>query len=240
MPSTRPAQALVALLAACASYGRPLTQVAPEINATLYTGPTLIEPGDVLELRFARKAEWNTTVRVRPDGSVSFPVLRDLRVAGNTIPELERTLGDQYQPILSEPDLTLNFSDPLGQEAEDRAGVVVSGEVTKPGLIGTRGGRLTLLEALGRAGGQLKSTALLGNTLMIRRSPQTGLCTAWNIDARMVHWATAEPVWLQPHDLIFVPNTPIDDLDIWMDQYVNRLLPLGLTSFALGVAVARR
>src|SRR5262252_834297 len=105
---------LPALLGACASYGRPLEEVAPEINATFYTGPTLIEPGDMLDLRFARKSDWNQTMRVRDDGRVSFPAIGDLLVAGFSVPDLERTLGDRYtdkdKPILVDATLTVNVS----------------------------------------------------------------------------------------------------------------------------------
>ena len=82
--------------------------------------------------------------------------------------------------------------------------------------------------------------ALLGNTLLIRRSPQTGLCQAWRIDAREDQWETAEPIYLQRHDLIFVPNKPIDNINIWVDQYINRMVPVGPATFALGIAVGRR
>jgi protein involved in polysaccharide export with SLBB domain len=195
----------------------------------------------MLDLRFARNRDWNQTARVRADGHLSFPVIGDVRVAGFSVPELERTLGEKYHPILVEPDLNVNFGESVAAgEAAGTAGVVFSGEVTRPGLVAMSGERLTLIEALGRAGGQLKATALLGNTLMLRRSPQTGLYRGWRIDAREIHWETAEPVWLQRHDLIFVPNTPIDNVDIWVDQYINKMLPLGLASFALGIVVGAR
>ena len=228
---------LPVLLGSCASYGRPLEEVAPEINATFYTGPTLIEPGDMLDLRFARKSDWNQMARVRDDGRVSLPVLGDLRVAGLSVPELQRDLGGKYSEVLTEPALTVNVSEATGPEGGGGTSVTLSGEVSHPGLIAMHGERLTLIEALGRAGGQLKATALLGNTLMLRRSPQTGLYTGWRIDAREDRWATAEPIYLQRHDMIFVPNTPIDNVNIWVDQYINRMIPMGITSFAVGILV---
>src|SRR5262245_5378674 len=187
------------LLGSCASYGRPLEEVAPEINATFYTGPTLIEPGDVIDLRFARSSQWNQTARVRDDGRVSLPVIGDLRVAGFSVPELARNLVEKYDPILRDTALTVNVSEGAGPDTDAHTGVTVSGEVTRPGMLSVRGERLTLIEARGRAGGQLKATALLGNTLLLRRSPQTGLYTSWRIDAREDRWATAEPVYLQRH-----------------------------------------
>jgi polysaccharide export outer membrane protein len=225
------------VLTGCASYGRPLPEIAPEINATLYTGPTLVEPGDVLDLRFARKGEWNQTARVRRDGCMSFPALGELRVAGLTVTDLEKSLDEKYRPILVEPALTLNVGEPAAAGVEGDAGILVTGQVGKPGRVGLRGENLTLVEVLALAGGHLEATALLGNTLMLRRSPQTGLYTAWRIDAREDFWASAEPVYLQRHDLVFVPNTPIDDANIWVDQYISKMLPVSLTSFGVGIVV---
>jgi polysaccharide export outer membrane protein len=236
----RPGTLLCTVLVACATYGKPLPEVASEINSTLYTGPTLIEPGDVLDVRFPRKSEWTHSFRVRTDGCVMLPMIGDLRVAGLTVPELGRVLAERYGVTLEGLDVTVNLTDPAGVATEPPGGVVVSGEVAKPGMVSISGARLTLLDALGEAGGQLKATALLGNTLMLRRSPLTGLYTAWHIDARTDYWGTAEPIYLQRHDLVFVPNTPIDNANIWVDQYINKMIPMGLTSFAVGIVVGRQ
>jgi polysaccharide export outer membrane protein len=228
------------LLGACAAYGKPLGEVASEVNATLYAGPTLIEPGDFVDLRFPRKSEWNQTAGVRPDGCLSFPLIGELRVAGTSIADLKRSLDARYQAILDAPDVTINLESQLREGRGAGSGIVVSGEVATPGLMSVSGERLTLIDALGRAGGQLKATALLGNTLLLRRSPRTGHYAAWHIDARVEHWGAAEPIYLQRHDMIFVPNTPIDDVNIWVDQYLNRMIPVGVTSFALGIVVGNR
>jgi len=228
---------LCTLASACATYGIPMNEVAHEINATLYTGPTLVEPGDVLNLRFARKADWNLIAPVRSDGCVSFPAIGEVRAAGRSVVELERILSDKYQPILTgAPDLTINLGD-AAAASQPQGGITVGGEVRTPGLVGMAGERLTLLEALGRAGGHLKGTALLGNTLMLRRSPQSGLYTSWRIDARETHWDMCQPIYLQRHDMILVPNTPIDNVNIWVDQYINKMIPTGLTGFAVGIIV---
>jgi len=230
---------LCAAFGACASYGRPLVEVAPIINATLYMGPTLVEPGDMLDIRFAYKTDWNQTQRVREDGCLSLPRIGATRVAGLTVTELERSLGEKYQPFLELPMLSINLGDQPGVASAGDAGIAVSGEVTRPGLIGMRAERLTLVDALARAGGHLKATALLGNTLLLRRSPQTGLYTGWRIDAREEYWSAAEPLYLQRHDLVFVPNTPIDNVNIWVDQYINKMVPIGVTSFAVGIVVGK-
>jgi protein involved in polysaccharide export with SLBB domain len=104
--------------------------------------------------------------------------------------------------------------------------VYVMGEVDKPGefeLDPDR--RLTLLDAVARAGGPLKASAYLAHTLLVRWSASTGKQLTWTIDAREQHWAGKEPVYLQPYDLVWIPNTPVDDVAIWVDNYIRRMIP---------------
>ncbi len=228
---------LCGLAVSCATYGTPLDQIANEINATLYTGPTLVEPGDALSLRFPGKAEWSQVAVVRTDGCVSLPVLGEVLVAGNPVAALQRMLVERYREVLEPPDLVLNLGDPAQPSTQGQGGITIGGEVKTPGLVGMAGERLTLLDALTRAGGHLKGTALLGNMLMLRRSPSSGLYSSWRIDAREEFWDSSQPIYLQRHDMILVPNTPIDNANIWLDQYINKMIPLGVTSFVLGIVI---
>lgn len=231
------------LAVSCASYGIPLNQIANEINATLYTGPTLVEPGDALAVRFPGKAEWNQVALVRTDGCVSFPAIGEVLVAGNPVGELQHRLTERYVELKvferPDADLILNLGDPAQTSTSGQGSITVGGEVKTPGLVGMAGERLTLLDALSRAGGHIKGTALLGNTLMLRRSPRSGLYSSWRIDAREIFWDSSQPIYLQRHDMILVPNTPIDNANIWVDQYINKMIPLGVTSFVLGIVIGR-
>jgi hypothetical protein len=33
-------------------------------------------------------------------------------------------------------------------------------------------------------------------------------------------------VFLQARDVVFVPNTAIDDVNIWVDQYIRKMIPI--------------
>ena len=55
--------------------------------------------------------------------------------------------------------------------------------------------------------------------------PLIGVRISWLIDARIEHWGVAPPVYLQPNDLVFVPNTNIDDANIFVDKYIRQMLP---------------
>ena len=45
------------------------------------------------------------------------------------------------------------------------------------------------------------------------------------IDAREENWGGAEPLFLQAYDVVWIPNTPIDEVGIWIDNYIRRMIP---------------
>ena len=206
-------------LSGCASHGRTLRDLASEVNATLEFGPTIMLPGDVVLVRFPEQADWDHAAVVRPDGGSSFSWIGEQKLGGMPIEAAEEHLRTAYRAVF--PNLEVALSTTLLAPRN----VYVMGEVHRPGEFGVTG-RLTLVEAIGLAGGPLKETARLENTLLVRWSPTELRQHAWRIDAAVEHWADSTPLLLQPHDVIFVPNTPIDDANIWIDQYIRRMIPV--------------
>jgi protein involved in polysaccharide export with SLBB domain len=222
-------------LAGCASYGTPLPDIAEEVNATMRPPRVLLGPGDTLEIEWPAQPALTQTVQIRLDGKTSLHEIGEIAVAGLSIEGLySRVRAAHNVSPGAKVEFTINLVG-RGSSAGEAAGgttavpegsIVVMGEVNSPGEVamGTNG-RLTLIEALGRAGGPLKETALLQHLLLVRWLPDEGRQIAWRIDARVKYWGAALPIMLQKHDIVFVPNTPIDDVDIWVDQYIRRLLP---------------
>lgn len=219
---------LLAALTSCASSGRPIPEIAEEINATLRRVPVTVQPGDVLSLTFDVNTDWNHETEVRPDGRASFFLIDELRVGGLTISAIDELVTQRYRSELQRGEaetVTVDIkSDGGGDSSPDRE-VVVMGDVTAPGAVRIGNSRLTLVEAIGKAGGPLKPTALLQYTLLVRYLPEEKAYHAWRIDASVEHWGQGMPIFLQPHDVVFVPNTPIDDANIWVDQWIRRMLP---------------
>lgn len=222
-----PARVLAALLAAtialtaCQSAGGPnLARIAPEVNATLDPATVVFGVGDQFEVRFASTPTWNQTVEITPDGAASFLAIGRIVVAGMSPGRLRETLAEAYGRVLDHPELDVAVKR-LGART-----VYVMGEVRKPGEFSLGDDRrLSLVEALARAGGPIKESAYLAHTLLVRWSASSGKQVAWTIDARPEHWTGAVPLYLQPYDVLYVPNTPIDDVAIWIDNYVRRMIP---------------
>ena len=203
----------------CASSGTSLREVVHDINATLEAGPTLLLSGDTIEVNFTERPDWALSAPVRPDGHASFSHVGDVEVAGLSVADVEARLRESYALVF--PQLEVS----VGVTLLAQRNVYVMGEVQRPGELPING-RLTLLEALAMAGGPIKRTALLQNTLLVRWCAGEKRILAWRIDAEVEHWGDSSPLLLQPHDVIFVPNKPIDDANIWVDQYIRQMIPI--------------
>jgi protein involved in polysaccharide export with SLBB domain len=213
--------ALSATLGGCQVYDRPLlSEMASAINATLEPDVIVLATGDQLEVRFPYTPTWNQLVEVGTDGSASFMAIGRLIVAGMSPGNLRQTLTEAYGRVFENPELDVVVRS-LGAR-----NVYIMGEVHEPGELALdTDRRLTLVEALARAGGPRKESAYLAHTLLIRWNASTGQQLTWEIDARSEHWGGAEPLYLQIYDVIYVPNTPVDNVAIWIDNYIRRMIP---------------
>jgi polysaccharide biosynthesis/export protein len=215
-----------ASLCGCTSRGTPLAKAAPAVNAAGPQSAQRLFVGDTLQLRFANDADLDQDLLVAPSGHVHFPLLGELPVAGKTPGELQEELRRIYAGKLTSAELSVNLVLPENSDAEySSRRVYVLGEVATPRGIPCLGDPLTIPQALTLAGGHLKSSADLDSVLLVRWVPQEKRYRTWELDARPAQWgSTAQPL-LWPQDVLFVPNTLIDKIDIIVDKYIRQLIP---------------
>jgi len=124
-----------------------------------------VNPGDELQISVWREDQLQRTVRVLPDGSLSFPLIGRIEGAGRTTREIEAAisagLANQYVDG-NVPDVTVAVAETSGLQFS------VIGKVRAPGLF-TPGRYLTLLEALSFAGG-VDEFASLNNIVVVRKT----------------------------------------------------------------------
>ena len=109
-----------------------------------------IGPDDVLKISIYREDDMDRTVRVSPDGYVSFPLLGKVRADGLTVSELERAMAMDLVKYLKSPQVTVFI--------QEYGTVTVSGQVEKPGSYPLKG-QLSVIEAISMAGGFTKLAA---------------------------------------------------------------------------------
>lgn len=188
----------------------PWTETAPEYR---------IGAGDRLRVQFLLTPEMNETVLVAPDGQVALRAAGRLGLAGMSVGQAEAAVEQASRRILTQPMVT------LGLEEAGASTVLVGGAVQRAGaypLPGRRG----VLEAVLQAGG-FEPDARMGQVVLIRRGPGDRPMLR-TVDVRGFiegSAAGAADVPLYPGDIVYVPRSRIGEVNLWIDQFVNRLVP---------------
>ena len=181
------------LLLVCAAFAR--AQGAPGKDAAYRIGAR-----DMLRVRVDEDDKLNGDRRVSEAGTVNFPLIGDVPVAGRTTGEAEqaikRLLEEKYMQRASVAVQVVEFlSRPIS----------VIGAVKTPVNLGFSG-RWTLLEAVAAAGGLAESH---GNVVYVLRRADNGLSDQVTIDLDdlMVRGDPRVNIPIFPNDLINVPVT---------------------------------
>jgi protein involved in polysaccharide export with SLBB domain len=134
--------------------------------------------------------------------------------------------GDMSQNIYLQPDDLVYLPSALGRE------VYVLGAVTAPQSV-PYGQGMTLITAIAAAGGTIKD-AYLSHVAIVRGSmanPEIAV-----IDYKDIVRARATDVFLQPHDIVYVPFTPYKVLSRYLDLILNTFgRTMGANAGALAV-----
>jgi polysaccharide biosynthesis/export protein len=222
---------LFVLLPGCSTPRVPSLATPPP--PYLYPQPALaapdpqyrIQPGDILDIKFFYNPLLNeTALPVRPDGRITLQLVADVEVAGLTPEEARSLLIKKY-----ESSELRNVVVAVQVKAFGGQKIFVDGEVFRPGLFPLLG-HITILQAIAQAGG-MKETAQVDEVILIRRGPDNKPVAA-KLDMQSVREGRdmTQDVLLAPYDIVFVPRTTIANIDIWVDQYIRRMLPFSLPS----------
>jgi polysaccharide export outer membrane protein len=123
----------------------------------------LIRPGDILQVRVMGQDAVSARVKVRPDGKISVPLLRDVVAAGVTPAELASQVQEKLAKFIVNPSVTISLEEPRALM------ISVLGEVAKVGSYPLEQGS-GVLEAMAVAGGP-NQYATLDRIMVIRREP---------------------------------------------------------------------
>lgn len=186
-----------------------------------------IQASDQLEVKFFYNPELNEQVIVRPDGRISLQLANDVMVAGLTPAELTDQLRKKYAAEIEKPEITVIVRSFTSQR------VFVDGEVNKAGLIALTE-PMTVLQSISQAGG-IRDTALLKGVIVIRRASENKLVAMQlNLENALDNSDMTQDISLVPNDIVYVPKSTIANIDVWVDQYIRRLLPFS-TGITYGI-----
>jgi polysaccharide export outer membrane protein len=211
------------LVAGCASSPRPVPTgallAANAGPAQPATPPSyIIQPGDVLIIKFEFHTEHDQEVTVRPDGGLVLPLVGDVKAAGLNPGQLAAELAPRYGRTLRDPKIAVR----LKSTTLNR--VYVGGEVNKPGFVVYRPG-LTAVQALMEAGGP-KRTAALDEVVLVKKVDETRYqATTLDVAKIIESGETTDKLLVAPTDVLFVPMTGVGKANVWVTQHLINMNP---------------
>src|SRR5262245_5640334 len=203
-------------LAGCATAPATTALPIPPREITEYE----IRSGDQLAVQFYYHPSHNQpSVLVGNDGRIMLPLVGEVLAAGLTPSQLSAQLEALYSTNLRDPRIAVAIT------TVNESLVWVGGEVQKPGFVAYVPG-LTAIQALQRAGG-LRDTAAPENSLLLQRVGRNEYRSAHLDLAKPLTEGDTKSDWvLGPRDVIFVPKSGIAKANVWVDQYITRMIPI--------------
>jgi protein involved in polysaccharide export with SLBB domain len=182
--------------------------------------PYQLRPGDSIEVRFFFNPELNEQVQIRPDGRVSFQLIGEAELAGSSTEEATQRLETLFKKELSTPRISIQVRGYAEQKA------YVTGEVYRPGMIPLVG-EMSVHTALSEAGG-IKPTGNRKSVALVRRGDD-GRPVMYKLQLESGGQLTEQAsAMLRPFDVIMVPETKVQHLNRWVNQYIKDMSPANL------------
>ena len=161
----------------------------------------LLQAGDLVEIKVYKEDDMDRTLRIATNGSITFPLIGNVKIAGLTVSSAEQKLERALQAYIKTPSVSF-----LIQEYANKT-VYVLGEVKRPSSIAIMPEKtMTLLEAITSAGG-FTDVAAISKVKILRM--ENGEKKSIEVDVSKI---TKEgnkqyDVPLKPSDVVYVPQS---------------------------------
>ena len=156
----------------------------------------VLGPGDTLNIQLWKEPTLSGTVKVRPDGFITLPLVNEVQVTGLSTGDLRMQLESKYKAFVNSPVVTVRI------EGIASAEVFLVGQVGKPGAYPLTGND-TVLQLITRAGG-LTIFAQRRDIRTVRRAGDKVTEFISDYDA-IVAGDLKQDIILRPGDRVIVP-----------------------------------
>jgi polysaccharide export outer membrane protein len=165
--------------------------------------------GDVIILNYRFTPEFDQTVTVQPDGTVSVNIVGSIKVAGLSVDEARQRIVEKASVNLNHPELTITL------QQFELPYVVVAGEVEHPGKFDIRT-NTTALQAIMLAGG-FKDSAHDTQVILFRRiNDDMAEVRELNLHSVKKKADLERDAELEPGDMLLVPRNRMEHLARFM------------------------
>ena len=184
----------------------------------------VLAAGDEIEVKFSYSEQFNETQLVRPDGMIELPIIGEIQARGKKPSELRKELIKLYTPHLKHPQLSVMVREFSGRR------VYVVGEVMRTGFIDMPG-PMTALEAITGVGGFREETANIEKVILVRHIDFKRYSYEISIKESLAgNGKPSEMFYLEPLDIVFVPQKGVINVNQWIDHYIRQMIPLPMSS----------
>lgn len=160
-----------------------------------------LQPGDLVEIQVFKEEDMTRTLRLSGNGNVTFPLVGNVNLAGNTLEEAEAKLAKKLTAYLRNPQVSM-----LVKEYGNKT-VYVLGQVKNPSSIEIPPEKaLTVLEAISSVGGFTD----IANTSKVRvLRMEDGKQKSMDVDVAQItkQGNKSLDIALMPGDVVFVPQS---------------------------------
>ena len=122
------------------------TDLARELDSRGAPKDYVVGEGDLLRINIWREPELSQVVVVRPDGKISLPLLKEVRVSGMTPMQIQEFLTQKLKSVVANPEVTVTVT-----EVRSKL-VYITGQVGRSGAYPLLF-PITVLQLIARAGG---------------------------------------------------------------------------------------
>ena len=161
-------------------------------------------------------------VPVTQEGIVHLPLIEPVRVAHRTLADVRRDIRAGYAAKLPGAHVAVALSSKAPRH------MAVFGEVTKGGVFPIDD-YTTPMSAIAMAGG-LTDRAHAAQVLLVEAEAD-GKLTVNVLDVASALAGLDAAPWsmrIRPSDVIYVPRSAVADVNVFVDQYLRRMIPVGV------------
>lgn len=190
-------------------------------------GDYKIRAGDQIDIRFYYHPDHNQdNVLVGADGKIDLPLVGEVAAADQTPIQLAQELRRRFASSLRDPEVSVRVK---VENALYQPRVYVGGEVSKPGFVTFRPG-ITVAQAVIEVGG-FKDTAAIDSIVLLRKvgEPNEYKPSKINLERAIEEGDMQANIALGPSDILVVPKTPIAKINVLVEQYIIRMIPIRIS-----------
>ncbi|MFO7484252.1 polysaccharide biosynthesis/export family protein [Oceanibaculum nanhaiense] len=174
--------------------------------------------GDMVQVSYIFTPNLDEEALVAPDGTITLRLAGRLQAEGLTVEELNGAVTEASAKWMRQPVTRVAVRDARA------ARIYVGGEVGRAGTI-PLDRRIGALEAVLLAGG-FTDDARISEVVLIRRSPDDSpMLRTLNLQDFIQTGGADGTIPLAAGDILYVPRSGIAEVNLWIDQFINKVLP---------------